>query len=120
MHSKSDTIEIMIHDKADKVMEELFKSLLNRHQNNLEKLMKDTEIVFNYVQLLYYKCHKINPNRGDSYIDSLDLYIDFPDWIKTTINPTNKKDIKCFQYIVTVALNHEKIKKDSPTNNNKK
>ena len=32
--------------------------------------MKDSEIVFDYVQLFYYKCHKINLNRGGSYIDS--------------------------------------------------
>ena len=31
---------------------------------------------------------------------------------KTTINPINKKDNKCFQYAVTVALNYEGIKKD--------
>ena len=49
-----------------------------------------------------------NSNRGGSYIDS-------SDWIKNkkaTINPINKKDNKCFQYAVTVSLNHEKIKKD--------
>ena len=55
-----------------------------------------------------FKCHKINSNRGASYIDS-------PDWIKNkkaTINRINKKDNKCFQYTVTVALNYEEIKKD--------
>ena len=31
--------------------------------------MKGSEFVFNYVRLLYYECHKINPNRGGSYID---------------------------------------------------
>ena len=31
---------------------------------------------------------------------------------KSTINPINKKDNKCFQYDVTVALNHGEIKKD--------
>ena len=31
---------------------------------------------------------------------------------KTTINPINKKDNKCFQYAETVALNHKEIKKD--------
>ena len=36
MHSKSDNIEIMINDEADKVIEELFKSLKNRYQNNLK------------------------------------------------------------------------------------
>ena len=31
---------------------------------------------------------------------------------KATINPISKRDHKCFQYTVTVALNHEEIKKD--------
>ena len=30
---------------------------------------------------------------------------------KATISPINKKDNKCFQYAVTVALNYEEIKK---------
>ena len=97
----------MINDEADEVIKELFDSLKNRYQNNLES-MKGSEFAFDYVHLLYYKCHKINPNRGGSYIDS-------PDWIKNkkaTINPINKKDNKCFQYAVTVALNYEEIKKD--------
>ena len=70
--------------------------------------MKGSEFVFDYVYLLYYKCHIINLNHGGSYIDSTD-------WIKikkATINAINKKDSKCFQYTVTVALNHEKIKHD--------
>ena len=33
-------------------------------------------------------------------------------FFKVTINPLNKKDNKCFQYAVTVALNHVEIKKD--------
>ena len=95
MHSKSDNIEIMNNDEADKVIND---SLKKRYQNNLES-MKGGEFVFDYVHLLHYKYHKINPNRGGSYIDS-------PDWIKNkkeTINPINKKDNKCFQYNVTVA-----------------
>ena len=31
---------------------------------------------------------------------------------KATINSINKKDEKCFQYAITVALNYEEIKKD--------
>ena len=31
---------------------------------------------------------------------------------KVVMNPTNKKDDKCSQYIVTVTLNNKKIKKD--------
>ena len=56
MHS-SDKKEIMINDKAFKVTKSLFKSLFYRYQNNSEKSMKDSEFVFNYVHLLYYKCY---------------------------------------------------------------
>ena len=65
--------------------------------------MKDSE--FDYVQLLYYKCHKTNFNRNGSYID-------IPDGRKNkkaTINPINKKDNKCFQYTVRISLNHSEI-----------
>ena len=68
MHSKTDNIEIMINDKADAVIVELFKSLHNSYKNNLEISMKRSEFVFDYVDLLYCKCHKINLNRGGSYI----------------------------------------------------
>ena len=71
MHSKSGNIEIMINDEANEVMKELFDSLKNRYQNNLES-MKGSDFAFDYVRLLYYKFHKINPNSGGSYIDSSD------------------------------------------------
>ena len=61
----------MIKDEADEVIKERFDSFKNRYQNNLES-MKGSEFVFNYAHLLYYKCHKINPNPGGSYIDSPD------------------------------------------------
>ena len=69
MHSKNDNIDIMINDEADEVIEELFDSLKNRYQNNLES-MKGSEFVFDYVELLYYKCHKINTNCSGLYIVS--------------------------------------------------
>ena len=34
------------------------------------KAMKSSQFIFDYINLLYYKCHKIFPNRGGSYIDS--------------------------------------------------
>ena len=52
MHSRSDTIEIVINDEEDGIIKELFKSLLNRYQNNLGKLMKGTDFVFYYVDSL--------------------------------------------------------------------
>ena len=56
------------------------------YKNNLGPV-KSSEFVFDYVHLMYYKCHKINPNRGGSYEDS-------PKWIKNkkaAINDINKK-----------------------------
>ena len=74
MHSNSDNIAVMINDEADEAIKGRFDSLTNRYQINLES-MKDSAFVFDYAQLLYYKCHKINPNRVGSYID-------YPDWMK--------------------------------------
>ena len=44
MHSKSDNIKIMINDKADEVIQELFQSLFSRYQIGLETSMKGSEI----------------------------------------------------------------------------
>ena len=49
MYSKSDNIENMINYKAAEVIKELFDSLKNRCQNNLESI-QGREFVFNYVQ----------------------------------------------------------------------
>ena len=51
MHSKSDKIGIMINDEADEAIKELFDTLKNKYQNNFE-LMKGSEFVFDYFQLL--------------------------------------------------------------------
>ena len=53
----------MINDEVDEVIKELFDSVKNRYQNNLEP-MKDSEFVFDYVQLLYYKCQL---NKSESW-----------------------------------------------------
>ena len=50
--------------------------------------MKRSEFVFDSVDLLYYKLHKISQKNK-----------------KARINPKNNGD-KCFQYAITAALNH--------------
>ena len=55
------------------------------------------------IGLIY--CIKIGLKRGGAYIDS-------PEWLKNkkaTINPKNNDD-NCFQYALTIALNHKQIK----------
>ena len=44
-------MEIMINDEVDEIMKELFDSLKNRYQNNLES-KKGSEFVFSYVQIM--------------------------------------------------------------------
>ena len=59
----------------------------SRYQTGLEISIKGSDFIFDYVNLLYDSCHKINHNWGKLYIDSAD-------WIKnkkTTINPINEK-----------------------------
>ena len=107
MHTKSNSIEIMIGSDTNEVIKELFKSLLQRYQENLEEKMSGSEFVFDAVNVLYYDLNKISLNRGGSYIESLE-------WIKnkkTTINPNNN-DNKCFPYDLTVALNYKNIRKE--------
>ena len=72
MHLKSDDKEININDKADEVIEKLSKFLLNRYQNKLETSMRGSDFILDCANLLYYKCHKINFKRGESYINSPD------------------------------------------------
>ena len=57
----------MINDEADEVIKGPFYSLKNRYQFNLDS-MKVSAFVFNYLDLLYHVCHKINPNCSGSYI----------------------------------------------------
>ena len=66
MHSKNYNIEIMISDEADEYVKidlQILDSLKNRYRNNLQSI-RGSVFDFDYVQLLYYKCHKINLNRN--------------------------------------------------------
>ena len=107
MHTKSDNTEIIIGSDTNEVIKELFISFLQRYQEGLQEKIRGSDFEFVGIHLLYYDFNKISLNRGGSYIESAK-------WIKdkkSTINPKNN-DYKCFQYAVTVALNHDKIKKD--------
>ena len=63
IHTKSDNIEIMMGSETDEIIEELFKSLLQRFQKGLEESMKKSDFVFDSVDLLYYKIHKTSLKR---------------------------------------------------------
>ena len=77
MNTKSNNIEIIMGNKT--VVEELFESLLQKYQEVLEEKMRGSKFVFESIDLLHYKLHKISLKRHESYINS-------PKWLK------NKKD----------------------------
>ena len=104
MHTRSDNIEIMIGEANDEIIEDLFKSFLQKYEENLQNKMRGSDFEFDGVNFLYYDFNEISLNRGGSYIDS-------PKWLKdkkSMINPKNNDD-KCFQYAVTLALNLHNI-----------
>ena len=70
MHTKSYNTEIMIGSDTNEVIKELFKSFLQRFQEDLQEKMKGSEFEFVGVNLLYYDFNKISLNRGGSYIES--------------------------------------------------
>ena len=83
MYTKSRNIEIMERDETNEIIEELFESLLQNSQKNLEEPMRGSEFVPDSIDLLYYHLQKIGLKRGGSYIDS-------PEWLKNKkarINP---------------------------------
>ena len=100
MHSKSDNIEIMIYDKVQEVIEELFEILLNKYQIGLETAMRGSDFIFDSAEILRCKCHKIDLKRRRSYI-----YI-IPMREKIKISFVNDDD-NCFQCVATVELNNK-------------
>ena len=55
MRLKSDTIEIVINDKANKVVKECFQSLFFRYQVRLETSMRGSDFYLSLCHLMYYK-----------------------------------------------------------------
>ena len=105
MHKKSNNVEIMMGSETDEIIKDLLESFSQKYQEGLEESMRGSEFPYDSVDAFYYNLNKVRLSRGGSYLDS-------PKWLKNkkaTINPKNN-DNKCFQYALTVALNHEQIK----------
>ena len=107
MYTRCDNEEFMSGSDTDEVIKLLFRSLLQKYQENLQNKMRGSDFEFDGINLLYYTFNKISLNKGGSYIEPAK-------WIKdkkSIINPKNN-DHKCFQYAVTLALNYDKIDKN--------
>ena len=104
MYTRSGNEEFMSGDDTNEIIKSLFESFLQRFEENLQEKMRGSDFEFDGINFFYYNFNKTSIYRGGSYIDS-------PKWLKdkkSTINPKNN-DLKCFQYVVTLALNFDNI-----------
>ena len=65
MHSKSGNIEFMSCYNEIEVTDQLFESFLSRYQIGFETSMRGSDFIFDSVQLLYFKCHKLTLENVD-------------------------------------------------------
>ena len=66
MHTRSINEEFMDGSNTDEIIKELFKSLLQRYQENLQEKMKGSDFTFDGINYLYYDLNKISISRGGS------------------------------------------------------
>ena len=59
MPSTSNNIKFTHYRDLNEVINELFESLHSSYQGNLETSMRGSGFIFESVQLMYYKCHKV-------------------------------------------------------------
>ena len=104
----SDNEKIRSGNEIDDIIKGLLNSFINNYQTEETILRNENGFVFESVDLLSYHVHKTTLKRRKPYIKS-------PEWLinkRATINLKNK-DNKCFQYSITVALNHQNIENHS-------
>ena len=75
MHAKSNNVKIMMGSETDEIIKELFKSFVQKYQEELEESVRGSEFIFDSVDALYCDLDKISLSRDGSYIDS-------PKWLK--------------------------------------
>ena len=79
---------------------------MHNYQEEL-KIIKGSDFVFDSVDLLDYKLHRVRLKSGESYIKS-------PKWLenkKATIYPKNENDDECLRWSIISALNYNYIMK---------
>ena len=94
----SDNVGIMQGNDTYDIIKEIFEEL---------KSIKESDFVFESLDRLDYKLHRVRLKRGGSYIK-------FPKWLekkKATINPKNENDDECFQWPIIFALHYNDIMK---------
>ena len=91
---------------TDDIIRKLFRSFLHNNQEKL-KIIKGSDFVFENVELMVYKLHRVRLRRGGSYTKSPERLANK----KATINPKNKIDDECLRWSKISALNYNEILK---------
>ena len=103
----SDNVSIMQGENTNAIIREFFSSFLNDYQQEL-KVIKGSDFVFESVDLLDYKLHRVRLNRGGLDIKS-------PKWLENKeaiINPENDDDDdEYLRWSIISALNYNEIMK---------
>ena len=92
----SDNVSIMQGEDTNDIIKEPFESFLHNYQKELRNI-RGSDFVFESVDLLDYKLHRVRLKRDGSYINS-------PRWLenkKAVINPKNENDDECLQWSIT-------------------
>ena len=95
---------IMEGSNLEEVLDEVRTHLMQQYKR-ISKTMEASDFVFIRVVEMTYHCHRVDLNRGGSYIE-------LPDWVKNKkccINPKNEEDNECFRWAVITALHHEQL-----------
>ena len=99
----SDKVSIMEGKDTNDIIREIFRSFLHYYQKKLN-MIKGSNFVFESVDLMDYKHHRVRLRRGVSYIS--------PKWLenkKAVTNPKNKEDDDCLRWSIICALNQNEI-----------
>ena len=102
----SDNVSIMQGKDTNDIIREIFNSFLYNYKKELKNI-KRSDIVFESIDLLDYKIHRVRLKRGGSYIKS-------HKWLenkKAVINPKNENDDKCLRWSIICALSYNEIVK---------
>ena len=88
----NDNVSIMRGGDTDDITREIFRSFLRNYQEEL-KMIKGHDFVFESIELIDYKLHRIRLRRGGSYLKFPELLA----YKKATINTKNKNDDECLR-----------------------
>ena len=102
----SDNISIMQGSDTDDIIRELFRYFLHNYQEEL-KIIKGSNFIFESVELMDYKLHRVRFRRGGSYIKS-------PEWLLhkgAAINAKNKNDDECLRWSIISTLKYNEVMK---------